>query len=490
MKWQVMVKTNSVNVRTGPSTSYRSVGTIGKGEIGVVVDSKTVGGSTWYKWEDGTWSCATSSTGENYIGFVYNMESENNIPGGNINQPSNNGNNGGSNKNFITPDNLYSFYESDYGEDTNNVSFGNSDDWYIESKVNLKDKTTVTDEQIRDEISRIKYNMDISYATKDDVYELGKGSIGYLTDLQKKLHHSFNRNKIAYPDRELTKTFAYVFFTRPDLNILTYGSDKPSEFSIKTSVVGSDPKYSYIFHNNQNTLRSLVSNGNPYHKFLILLSNEAQSFEVADTVIKTVEDGETYNGNKIIYGRTDHESNTAGEFNIRYVDSVNLDVFKLHLIWVDYINKVSRGVFEPKEEYMKRKILDYACSCYYFLCGPDGSTILYWQKLTGVFPVNTGENTFSWDSGTLLSKPEINIRYMYSMRSVMDIAHLSEFNALTKANGDVVDNTNLEKPASGFKSAYSPEHIQTGSTLTHSPYIWQTKDVAGNMIFRLMWCGN
>jgi hypothetical protein len=487
MKWQVMVSTSSLNIRTGPSTSYRSVGYINEGKLGVVVDSKTVGGATWYKWEDGTWSCGTSSTGEKYINFVYNLESENNEPGGDVEQPSNNTNN---TKPYITPDNLYSFYESDYGKNTNNISFGDSDDWYIESNINLKDKVEVTDEQIRDEISRIKYNMDISYATKDDVYEVGKGSIGYLTDLQKKMHHSFNRNKIAYPDRELTKTFAYVFFTRPDLNILTYGSDRASEFSLNRSVVGVDPKYSYIFHNNENTLRSLVTNGNPYHKFLILLSNEAKSFEVADTVIKTTEDGETFNGNKIIYGRTDHESNSAGEFNIRYVDSLNLDVFKLHLIWVDYINKVSRGIFEPKEEYMKRKILDYACSCYYFLCGPDGSTILYWQKLTGVFPVNTGENTFSWDSGTLLSKPEINIRYMYSMRSVMDIAHLSEFNALTKINGDVVDNTNLSKPSTKFKSAYSPKHIQTGSTLTHSPYIWQTTDVAGNMIFRLMWCGN
>jgi hypothetical protein len=76
------------------------------------------------------------------------------------------------------------------------------------------------------------------------------------------------------------------------------------------------------------------------------------------------------------------------------------------------------------------------------------------------------------------------------MRSVMDIAHLSEFNALTRVNGDVVANTNLSLDSSYFKSVYSPEHIQTGATLTHSPYIWQTKDIAGNMIYRLMWCDN
>ena len=486
MKWRVMVDTESLTVRSGPSTSYRAIGYLKEGRVGIVIDSKSVGGATWYKWEDNTWSCAKSSNGDIYLKFVYNLESNDANPGG-ISPV------GTSNKgldSYIKEDKLYSFYESDYGENTGNVSFGANDDWYIETTINLKDRVIVTDDQLRDEISRIKYNMDISYATRDDVYEVGKGSTGYVTDLQKKLHHSFNRNKIAFPDRELTKTFAYVFFTRPDLNILTYGADKPSEFAVNTANVGSDPKYAYVFHNNQNTLRSLVSNGNPYHKFLILLSNEAKSFEVADTVIKTVEHGETFNGNKVIYGRTDHDSNAAGEFDIRYVDSVNLDIFKLHLIWVDYINKVSRGVFSPKSEYIKQRILDYACSCYYFLCGPDGNTILYWQKLTGVFPVNTGENAFSWDSGTLLAKPEINIKYMYSMRSVMDIAHLSEFNALTRVNGDVVANTNLSLDSSYFKSVYSPEHIQTGATLTHSPYVWQTKDVAGNMIYRLMWCDN
>lgn len=484
MKWQVMVNTGSLTVRSGPSTSYRATGYLKEGNTGTVVDSKSVGGATWYKWEDGTWSCGKSSNGTDYLKFVYNLETnDNTISGSNPVSPNVHVDS------YIDKD-LYSFYDSGYGANSNNTTISSNDDWYIDSSINLKNGEILSDEQIRDEISRIKYNMDISYATRDDVYDVGKGSIGYVTDLQKKLHHSFNRNKIAFPDRELTKTFAYVFFTRPDLNILTYGSDKPSEFAVNTGNVGSDPKYSYIFKNNQNTMRSLVANGNPYHKFLILLSNEAKSFEVADTVITTVEHGETFNGNKIIYGRTDHESNAAGEVNIRYVDSINLDVFKMHLIWVDYINKVSRGVFSPKSTYIKQRILDYACSCYYFLCGPDGSTILYWQKLTGVFPVNTGENAFSWDSGTLLAKPEINIKYMYSMRSVMDVAHLSEFNALTRVNGDVVANTNLTIDSSYFKSVYSPDNIQTGATLTHSPYIWQTKDVAGNTIYRLMWCDN
>jgi hypothetical protein len=163
---------------------------------------------------------------------------------------------------------------------------------------------------------------------------------------------------------------------------------------------------------------------------------------------------------------------------------VNLDIYKLHLAWTDYINKVSRGIFSPKSGYMKNRILDYATSCYYFLCGADGSTILYWQKLTGVFPVNTSENTFSWDSGTLLAKPEINIKYMYSFKSSMDIFSLFEFNELATSNSKRKMMLDGQMNYKGKKGDYG---IQTGSTLTHCPRVWQTVDTEGNTIFRLIW---
>jgi hypothetical protein len=325
--------------------------------------------------------------------------------------------------------------------------------------------------------------MDIGYRSKNDAYNISitdssRGfsleSKGYYSDLQKKLYNSFNRNKIAFPDRELTKTFAYVFFTRPDLNILTGGG---SSYSLYGKNVDKDKKYKYLWENNPWCLKSLVSNSNPYHKFMVLLSNEAKSFEVGDVVLKTVEHGETYNGNKLIYGQSDQESNAAGEVSIRYVDSVNLDIFKLHLVWTDYINKVSRGIFEPKRQYMMSRILDYASSCYYFLCGADGSTILYWQKLTGIFPVNTGENAFSWDSGSLLTKPEINIKYMYAFKTAMDAYSLIEFNELSAQNGSA-------------KRILDDYNVHSGSTLTHAPRIWETTDIAGNRIYRLMWVEN
>ena len=53
MRWKVKVtNVNSrLRKRTGPSTSYRISSYMNPGDSGVVVETKTVGGATWYKWE-------------------------------------------------------------------------------------------------------------------------------------------------------------------------------------------------------------------------------------------------------------------------------------------------------------------------------------------------------------------------------------------------------------------------------------------------------
>ena len=477
MRWEMEVVTKSgrLRKRTGPSTSYRIVEHLNPGYKGIVVESKTVGGATWYRWENTQhWSCGKTAKGVDYLKKIKDLEPPvEPTPPNPEPEPEP--------EPTITIDSGGNYSGTNYTGTSNLSGDQLNREWYIspafnyetyaKNNINYGSLINVDESVIMKRIWQIKYNMDISYSNIEDTLYT-PASTGYYTDLQAKLYNSFNRNKTAYPDKELNKTFAYVFFTRPDLNILDTSTNGTIAMNDQSQY---DPKYKFLYKNNPWCLKSLVLNGNPHHKFLILLSNEAKSFEINDTMIKTVEHGETYTGHKVVYGQSDIESNAAGEMSIRYVDTVNLDIFKLHVVWTDYINKVSRGVFEPKREYKIDRILDYASSCYYFLCGADGSTILYWQKLTGVFPVNTGENAFSWDSGTLLAKPEINIKYMYSMRNTMDPYILHEFNSLTKytENGR-------------FKSTYSDKNCQSGSTLTHSPYIWET-EINGKKVYRLMW---
>ena len=484
MKWEVRVNPSTVHtrlrVRTGPGTSYRIVNWKYPDNGAIVVDSKVTNGATWYKWE-GTeyWSCGKTSSGTEYLLKMRDLEEETKPeptpPNPAPETPKE------ETKNVNMEDQVYVISDNQF---LNNGGFSTDSSWYQPMIFAENDYNVYSDSLIEYNIAALKHNMDISYTIKGDIYDGTYNSPnGYFAGLQKKMYNSFNRNKTAFPDKALSKTFAYVFFTRPDLNILTR-AEGSTDFTLNDENTGHDPKYKYLWQNNPWCLKSLVSAGNPHHKFMVLLSNEALSFEVGDVVLKTMEHGETYNGNKIIYGRSDQESNAAGEMSIRYIDTVNLDIFKLHLVWTDYINKVSRGVFSPKIGYMKNRILDYAVSCYYFLCAADGSTILYWQKLTGVFPVNTSENTFSWDSGTLLAKPEINIKYMYSFKSSMDMFSLYEFNEMASSS---TERKMILDGECTYKNQKGDYGIQTGSTLTHSPRVWKTKDTEGNMIFRLVW---
>lgn len=311
---------------------------------------------------------------------------------------------------------------------------------------------------LKNDMSKIHHNFDI--ANLDS---------GYTDTVVSRMSSQFNRFKTAFPDYELTKTFAYVFFTRPDLNILTSRTEMCSQAS-------QDPLYNYAYHNNPELIRNLTRFGSTNHCFNVFLSNVAKSFEISDEYIKTVEAGETYTGYKIFYGRNDIESKAAGEFSISYRDDYNLDVFRTHKIWVDYISKVFRGEFSPRSSHKQNKELDYATAVYYFLLGPDQQTILFWSKYTGVFPTNTSSSTYSWDSQSILKLPEPSIKYAYSIKRDFDPTTLAEFNTLSS-------NYSNARPV----RVYEEKHLGVGSTWVGAPFVITTRNAKGQSVYMLKW---
>ena len=319
-------------------------------------------------------------------------------------------------------------------------------------------KNAYTSSELKSDMSKIHHNFDIENL-----------DTGYTDGVVKKSSTQFNRFKMAFPDYELTKTFAYVFFTRPDLNILS------SKTKLSTQA-DADPLYNYLYYNNPDLVRNLTKYGSTNHCFNVFLSNIAKSFEISDEYIKTVEAGETFTGYKIHYGRNDIESKAAGEFSISYRDDYNLDVFKTHKLWVDYISKVFRGEFSPRSEHKQNKELDYACAVYYFLLGPDQQTILFWSKYTGVFPTSTSSSTYSWDSQSMLKVPGPSIKYAYSIKRDFDPTHLAEFNTLSS-------NYSNAKPT----RVYEEKHLGVGSTWVGAPFIITTKNAKGEKVYMLKW---
>ena len=93
---------------------------------------------------------------------------------------------------------------------------------------NVYIKETYSAAELKSDMAKLHHNFDIE--------NLGNG---YSDGVVEKLSTQFNRFKMAFPDEELTKTFAYVFFTRPDLNILTSSTKLSSQ-------ADADPLYNYL----------------------------------------------------------------------------------------------------------------------------------------------------------------------------------------------------------------------------------------------------
>ena len=74
------------------------------------------------------------------------------------------------------------------------------------------------------------------------------------------------------------------------------------------------------------------------------------------------------------------------------------------------------------------------------------------------------------------SGSKANIKYVYSMKTPMDVVHLEEFNKRAKFNPKIHK----------IKTTYSPEQCCIGSTLTGAPCVVKSS-IGGKLCYRLMW---
>lgn len=291
---------------------------------------------------------------------------------------------------------------------------------------------------------------------------------GSVDDIKHDMINKFNRFKVAYPDLQLTNSFSHIFFTRPDLNI--YDND-----GVMVKIVASDPTFYFLNKNSPNLLKSLTRDFSKSHDFNPFLSNMAGSFELKDEVVQSVETAQTFTGHKMKYGRHNIESKTADSFSITYVDDQDYQIYKIHKAWTDYISKVYRGEFKSRKDNVRARVLDYACSVYYFLCAPDGETILFWSKYTGVFPTNTPSAASSWSRGNNVRLPDFTISYEYSWKEDFSPLSLAEFNINSKVN----NNKSIK-----YAKTYENSITTTGKTFVGAPFI-ETSVGPGGYTFKL-----
>lgn len=289
----------------------------------------------------------------------------------------------------------------------------------------------------------------------------------------------YNRFKLANQNDFLSKTFAHIFFIRPDLNIFKPGGGLDGRMVEINPSLDNLAEFYYAKKHDPDLLRQLTQHDVSYnHQFNLLLSNKAKSFQLSDEYITTDQYGQGFTGYKIPYGKTDIESKNAKEFSISYKDDRDLHVYQEHKLWTQYISHEYRGKILPRTEYILEKIIDYATCVYYILCAEDGETIIFWSKYWGVFPKDAPSSQFSYtaDNAGGVSNPELQINYQYAWKEDFNPLTLVEFNKHGPRNFRYVPTFNTYKAGTGYTWVGAPfvETLNSGAGGT-LPYTFKLR---------------
>ena len=246
--------------------------------------------------------------------------------------------------------------------------------------------------------------------------------------------YKINRFRLMTDSTGLS-TKSFVFMTKPDLNL--YKLDENNEViqgQMNPSLLHM-PEFKYIGRNKYLGSRILdsleywgtKSSGTPW---LSIITNQAEGYSPIDREIGYTEVGETFHGHKVLYGKHDFKHNIAGTVTIPFSERRDLSLYYTLKIWTEYIHCLTLGLVEPHPIHIKNSELDYAVSLYYIQTDETMENIIYWEKLTGVFPLKCPDSFFEWSKGNPGKEMNYEIEFAYSMRSVLRYTDLIELDRL------------------------------------------------------------
>ena len=317
------------------------------------------------------------------------------------------------------------------------------------------------------------YSLDYGEFSKQlsnlDIYNnMSKRSVrsAYLADST-----YYNRFKTPNPNTVLSRSFAHVFFLRPDLNILKRSG---SDWSLADGVADK-ASYYYIWKSNPTILKELVRDTYPQHDFMLTFSNAVKSFQLSDEFVETDTVAQSYMGFKVPFSKSNAASKVNGSFDVEMSDNRDLDIYRTLKTWTDYMSDVYRGVITPQDKYVLNRQFDYTTVAYFIRCREDNETIIFWSKYYGVFPTAAPSSFASWTSGEMLNKPNFTVPFQYAWKEDNNPVSLVEFNKQSQMYSRYF-----------YKKTYNPALYGVGTTYVGHPFIETVIDsTEGDYIFKL-----
>lgn len=401
-KMKVVNVSSRLRVRSGPSLSYKILNWIYNGDTVIATEQK----GNWFKHDKGGWSRG------DYLKLVEDLEKKNVIT-----KP----------KQEPVPPNTKP--PTQYKEPANTVKAASNTNTAIKPQIKKEN---------------------ISKSVVDDIVQ----STGWYNKASIDKFNKFNR--FGYRDvyDTIRNTREYLFFTKPDLNIFanTQGTSLTSE-------AGSDSILYELAKRNPESLfqlqRYVNANKSP---FMNLLSNTVKNtLDLPSISARDIETSSNQFGTKIQFRKHSFESDENHDFSLEFEDSKDLRVYALFKAWNRYSDLKTLGVIKPLDKYRDNMEMHDQISIFKIVVGENGEDILFFAKITGVYPKGAPREAFSEVGEKLV----YNVPFKGQFVEDMDPLIIYEFNKLAnQLGGNNLPLYNASKGQVEWKWANSPYIIK------------------------------
>lgn len=260
----------------------------------------------------------------------------------------------------------------------------------------------------------------------------------------------FNRFGFMDPYSGMGLTKEYLFFVKPDLNIIKVGTNQLIP-ALSTNSFFNDliNRYPAVIPQLQSSAGLGTDKQNP---FMILLSNSVRNtMDLPSIQANEIETAANIYGTKINYRGSGYKSDEDASISLEFEDTKWGDVYMLLKAYEEYSRLKDVGLISPPNvsladerddgivftKYHKNRELHDRFSIYKIIVDDDYKTILYWAKAIGCYFSTVPRDSFSdlRESGGLKYTVEIKAPFIRDM----DPLDLYDFNnlILKKRNMDL-----------------------------------------------------
>lgn len=309
-------------------------------------------------------------------------------------------------------------------------------------------------------------------------------SSDYVTQ---KWYSHFCRFGYLSPQLSVVGGREYLFFTKPDLHLLNPRTNQLNpelkSFNFFQDCYDRYNKEMRQWQSSVNrssttdTSKGTNTNVDASSPFMNLLTNTVSgSLELPGiAAVAHAESNMNLDGNKIFYRKTSYPSDHDHEFSLEFTDTRDLNVYMMFKMYEEYQRLKADGhVTPPDVGYTLQRVLHDQFSIYKFIVDADGYSLMFWAKLTGVFPTGVPRDIFS-DMSNNSNGLKLVVPFKATYIEDMDPIILGEFNSLVK---NVV-------PKNPMMNMYDPEIGAVNGEWPSIPYI--TRDKGSITKYNLRW---